>query len=199
MPTDTWPFTCPARCCDPLTDFQITLLVSMLGQVPGTMCKCAHRIWIASPCHWHVTDSHQCPGLHLQEPLLIPDAAQPPPTAPQGANARRPPSAPVRRPALPQSIGSMPFLARSVRLFPHMFSPHSLASPPMDGAHLASPSDEDYASSVHQQQRWPGTTPSQHPGGVLRAPIQGNAMTTSVQSQLEQQGSNASTVESPNE
>lgn len=130
---------------------------------------------------------------------MIPDAAQPPPTAPQGANARRPPSAPVRRPALPQSIGSMPFLARSVRLFPHMFSPHSLASPPMDGAHLASPSDEDYASSVHQRQRWPGTTPSQHPGGVLRAPSQGNAMTTSVQSQLEEQGSNASTVESPNE
>ena len=69
----------------------------------------------------------------------------------------------------------------------------------MDGAHLASPSDEDYASSVHQRQRWPGTTPSQHPGGVLRAPSQGNAMTASVQSQLEQQGSNASTVESPNE
>ena len=104
----------------------------------------------------------------LQEPLLIPEAQQPPPTAAQGAFARRPPSVPVRRPALPQSIGSMPFLARSVRLFPHMFSPHSLASPPLDGAYHATLNDEELASSVNQRQRWPGTTPNLHSGGVLR-------------------------------
>lgn len=108
--------------------------------------------------------------LWLQEPLLIPEPLQPPPTAPQGATARRPPSAPVRRPALPQSIGSMPFLPRSVRLFPHMFSPHSLASPPLHGVGQVSPNDEDLASSVNQRQRWPGNTPSLHSGGVLRAP-----------------------------
>lgn len=115
----------------------------------------------------------------MQEPLLIPEAQQAPPTAPQGAFARRPPSAPVRRPALPQSIGSMPCLARSVRLFPHMFSPHSLASPPLDGVYQASLTDEDpdLGSSVDQRQRWPGTTPSLHPGGVLRVPNHGNAGT----------------------
>ncbi|KAL3139686.1 hypothetical protein ABBQ38_003997 [Trebouxia sp. C0009 RCD-2024] len=103
----------------------------------------------------------------LEEPLLIPEALQPPPTAPQRPTARRPPSAPISRPALPQSIGSMPFIARSVRLFPHMFSPHSLASPPLGQAGQASLSDEDF---VNQRQRWPGTTPSLHSGGVLRGP-----------------------------
>lgn len=134
----------------------------------------------------------------LQEPLLVPEAAQPSAIAPQVAAGRRPPSAPVRRPALPQSIGSMPFLARSVRLFPHMFSPHSLASPPMDGAYMGN--DEDYASSVNQRQRWPGTTP--HQGGLMRGvPSQGTLSTaapprnSAASNQLSRQASDTSTVE----
>ncbi|DBB07830.1 TPA: hypothetical protein ACH3X3_009239 [Trebouxia sp. C0006] len=129
----------------------------------------------------------------LEEPLLIPEAAQPSATAPQVAAGRRPPSAPVRRPALPQSIGSMPFLARSVRLFPHMFSPHSLASPPMDGAYMSS--DEDYASSVNQRQRWPGTTP--HQGGLMRGGSSQGTLSTAVppRNLLSRQTSDTSTVE----
>ena len=120
-------------------------------------------------CMCNIAVQQLCAPL-LQEPLLIPDPLQPPPTAPQGATARRPPSAPVRRPTQPQSIGSMPFLPRSVRLFPHMFSPRSLASPPLGEVGALSPSDEDLASSVNQRQRWPGTTPSLHSGNLLRGP-----------------------------
>lgn len=53
-----------------------------------------------------------------------------------------------------------------------MFSPHSLASPPLGGAGQLSPGEEDLTSSVNQRQRWPGTTPSLHSGGVLRGPDQ---------------------------
>ena len=54
----------------------------------------------------------------------------------------------------PQSIGSMYGMARSMRLFPQMFSPHSLASPAargIDGARQM-PSAEDLASSSRDRE-----------------------------------------------
>ena len=133
----------------------------------------------------------------FQEPLLIPEAAQPSPAAPLQATALWPPTGPssVRRAALPQSIGSMPFLARSVRLFPNMFSPHSLASPPTGGRYNTSLSDEDFASSVNQRQRWPGTTPASHPRGIMQTPGQANGTANSAHNHLSRQDSDQTDAE----
>ena len=107
--------------------------------------------------------SLNCGMLIVQEPLLVPEAAQPPPTAPLRAHPPRPSSAPVRRPsALPQSITSMPFIPRSVRLFPHMFSPHSLASPPASTVWADSPGSEAFGPAARRSNIWPGTTPNTH-------------------------------------
>ena len=67
----------------------------------------------------------------------------------------------------PQSIGSMYGMARSVRLFPQMFSPHSLASPAAHGINGAQqmPSAEDLASSSRgRESLLPVSSPSPYQG-----------------------------------
>ncbi len=63
----------------------------------------------------------------------------------------------------------------------------------MDGAYMGS--DEDYASSVNQRQRWPGTTP--HQGGLMRGGPSQGTLSTAVppRNQLSRQASDTSTVE----
>ena len=65
----------------------------------------------------------------------------------------------------PQSIGSMYGMARSMRLFPQMFSPHSLASPAAHGINEQMPSAEDLASSSRgRESLLPVSSPSPQQG-----------------------------------
>eukprot|EP00891_Asterochloris_glomerata_P001144 jgi/Astpho2/1144/Aster-07690 len=66
----------------------------------------------------------------------------------------------------PQSIGSMYGMARSMRLFPQMFSPHSLASPAAHGMGAQQmPSAEDLASSsTGRESLLPVSSPSPQQG-----------------------------------
>ena len=87
------------------------------------------------------------------------------------ATPPRPPRAPTQpRPlhhtSQPQSIGSMYGMARSMRRFPQMFSPHSLASPAAHGMGAQQmPSAEDLASSsTGRESLLPVSSPSPQQG-----------------------------------